>query len=117
MQFGNVERPTHENTSWDEAKFEVCAHKWADLSECGYGVGLLNDCKYGYDIHDSVMRLTLIKSGIFPNPDADKEIHTFTYALYPHEGDFRSGRVIQEAYDLNCLLYGEMINGMENELW
>ena len=63
-----MERPTHENTSWDQAKFEVCAHKWADVSEYGYGVALLNDCKYGYDIHESVMRLTLIKSGIFPNP-------------------------------------------------
>lgn len=110
VQFGNVERPTHKNTSWDEAKFEVCAHKWADLSECGYGAALLNDCKYGCDIHESVMRLTLLKSGIFPNPDADKEIHTFTYSFYPHQGDFREGRVVQEAYDLNCPLQAELVS-------
>ena len=57
------------NTSWDAAKFEVCAHKFADLSEYGYGVSLLNDCKYGYDIHDSVIRLTLMKCGNYPNPE------------------------------------------------
>ncbi|MBA4688765.1 MAG: alpha-mannosidase [Candidatus Galacturonibacter soehngenii] len=113
VQFGNVERPTHENTSWDQAKFEVCAHKWADVSEYGYGVALLNDCKYGYDIHESVIRLTLIKSGIFPNPLADQEVHHFTYALYPHEGDFRTGKVTQEAYDLNCPLAGEIVTGVK----
>lgn len=108
VQFGNVERPAHENTSWDQAKFEVCAHRWADFSECGYGVSLMNNCKYGYDIHNSVMSLTLLKSGIFPYADADKEVHEFTYSLYPHKGDFREGRVINEAYDLNCPMYGEI---------
>lgn len=111
VQFGNVERPTHKNTSWDRARFEVCAHKWVDISEWGYGVALLNDCKYGYDVRESDIRLSLIKSGVFPNPDADKEVHTFTYALYPHQGDFRQGRVIQEAYDLNTPLYTNIIEG------
>lgn len=101
IQFGNVERPTHRNTSWDEARFEVCAHKWIDMAENGYGAALLNDCKYGADVLESTIRLTLLKSGIFPNPDADKEIHEFTYSLLPHEGDFRQGRVVQEAYALN----------------
>ncbi|OWA35411.1 alpha-mannosidase [Saccharibacillus sp. O16] len=101
IQYGNVERATHRNTSWDQARFEVCGQKWADLAENGYGVALLNDCKYGYDIHDSVMRLSLIKSATYPNPNADKEAHLFTYSLYPHTGDFREGRVIQAAYDLN----------------
>ncbi|WP_124065590.1 alpha-mannosidase [Clostridium sp. E02] len=104
IQFGNVNRPTHKNTSWDQAQYEVCAHKWADVSEPGYGAALLNDCKYGYDIHDSVIRLTLLKSGIFPNPDADQGEHIFTYSLFPHTGDFRTGGVVQEAYDLNCPL-------------
>lgn len=111
VQFGSVERPTHSNTSWDQARFEVCAHKWADISEFGYGAALLNDCKYGYDIHDSVMRLTLIKSGIFPNPEADQEMHHMTYSLYPHKGDYREGRVMQEARDLNCPLYAKPIEG------
>lgn len=106
IQFGNVKRPTHRNTGWDQARFEVCAHRWADISDGGYGTALLNNCKYGYDIHDSVMRLTLLKSGVFPNPAADQGSHEFTYSLFPHKGDFRAGRVIQEAYDLNCPLEG-----------
>lgn len=105
IQYGNVERPTHENTSWDMAKFEVCGHKWADLSEGDFGVSLLNDSKYGYDIKDGIMRLTLIKSGIDPNPDTDKEEHFFTYSLYPHNGDWREGNTVQMAYMLNNPLY------------
>lgn len=105
IQYGNVERPTHENTSWDMAKFEVCGHKWADLSEGGFGVSLLNDSKYGYDIKDGLMRLTLIKSGIDPNPNADKEEHFFTYSIYPHSGNWREGSTVQMAYMLNNPLY------------
>lgn len=101
IQFGNVKRPTHWNTSWDYAKFETVAHKWADLSERSCGVALLNNCKYGYDIKDNVMRLSLIKSGIHPDPDADKGRHNFTYALLPHEGDWFAGDVEKEAWDLN----------------
>jgi len=101
VQFGSVERPTHWNTSWDWARFEVCGHKWADLSEGDYGVALLNDCKYGYDIKDNVMRLTLIKSGIDPDPEADQGRHEFTYSLLPHAGGWREGGVVREAYALN----------------
>lgn len=117
IQFGNVKRPVHKNTTWDQARFEVCAHKWMDLSEYGYGVAVLNDCKYGCDVHDSVMRLTLIKSGIFPDPQADQGMHHFTYALYPHKGDFRCGRVIQEAYDLNCPLTAQITEGIQTGDW
>ncbi len=105
IQHGNVERPTHWNTSWDLARFEVCAHKWADLSECGYGVSLMNDCKYGYDIKDSVMRLTLIKSAVFPNIDADREVHKFIYSLYPHAKDWKMAGTASMAYALNCPMY------------
>lgn len=114
IQFGNVSRPTHENTTWDQARFEVCAHKWADISEPGFGAALLNDCKYGYDIHDSNIRLTLLKSGIFPNPDADQGEHEFTYSLYPHQGDFRTGGVVREAYDLNCPMRAKSVTGKES---
>lgn len=107
IQFGNVKRPTHRNTSWDQARFETCGHKWADISEDGYGVALLNDCKYGYDIHDSVMALTLLTSGIFPNTEADQGHHEFTYGIFPHQGDFRRGQVVREAYMLNCPLEGD----------
>ena len=111
-----MKRPTHRNTSWDQARFEVCAHRWADISESGYGTALLNDCKYGYDIHDSIMRLTLLKSGIFPNPEADQGSHEFTYSLFPHKGDFRAGRVIQEAYDLNCPLKGMAVEAVSRSI-
>lgn len=101
IQYGNVKRPTHRNTSWDVARFEVCAHKWADLSEDGYGVSLLNDCKYGCDINNSVMRLSLLKSSVYPNTQADIELHEFTYSLYPHVGGWREGGTVKEAYKLN----------------
>lgn len=102
IQFGNVERPTHCNTSYEQAQFEMCAHKWVDCSENGYGAALLNDAKYGYSARESTVSLTLLKSGIFPNPNADIGLHTFTYSLYPHAGDFRESGVIQKAYELNC---------------
>lgn len=104
IQYGHVERPTHWNTSWDAARFEVCAHKWADLSEPGYGVALLNDCKYGYDIHGNVMRLSLLRAPSSPSPVMDRGSHRFTYSLLPHPGDFREAGVIEEAYALNMPL-------------
>ncbi len=104
IQYGHLERPTHTNTSWDLARFEVCAQKWADLSETGYGVALLNDCKYGYDIQDNVMRLSLLRAPISPDPLADRGHQKFTYALLPHAGDLRQAGVIEEAYALNVPL-------------
>lgn len=101
IQFGTIERPTHSNTSWDRAKFEVCAHKYADLSEGGYGVSLLNDCKYGHDIHDGNITLSLLRSTTDPNPEADQGEHTFTYAIYPHAGSFAESDTIRLAYTMN----------------
>ena len=101
IQFGSVERPTHENSPYDAAKFEVCAHKYADISEDDFGVALLNDCKYGHNTEGNVLKLTLLKSGTYPNEKADKEVHTFTYSLYPHAGNHKQGKVIQNAYVLN----------------
>ena len=101
IQFGNVTRKLHTNTSWDQAKFEVCGHKWADLSEGSYGVSLMNDCKYGYSMKDRVMTQTLIKSGTEPNLTADQEEHSFTYSLYPHAGTWREAGTVQEALNLN----------------
>lgn len=111
IQFGNVKRKTHRNTSWDQAKFEICAHKWVDVAEDNYGVALLNDCKYGLDAYESCVRLTLIKSGIYPNPNADKEIHDFTYSVLPHSGDFRQGNVISESFDLNMPVITKILPG------
>ncbi|PAV31671.1 alpha-mannosidase [Virgibacillus profundi] len=101
IQYGNVKRPTHWNTSWDYARFESVGHQWADLSEGGYGVSLLNDCKYGYDIKDNVIRLSLLKSPIHPDPWADQGEHEFTYSLLPHAGSWVEGETVQEAWYLN----------------
>jgi alpha-mannosidase len=101
IQFGNVERSTHNSTSWDFAKFEVVGHQWADLSEKGFGVALLNNGKYGYDIKNNVMRLSLLKAANHPDPLADKGIHHFTYALLVHEEEWYKCQLLQEAWDLN----------------
>ena len=105
IQYGHTERPTHFNTSWDVARFEVCAQKWADLSEGDYGVALLNDCKHGYDIHGNVMRLSLLRSPTAPDQFADRGRHEFVYALLPHVGDFREGEVIEHGYALNMPMH------------
>ncbi|HEX2047423.1 MAG TPA: alpha-mannosidase [Acidimicrobiales bacterium] len=104
IQFGHVHHPTHENTSWDQARYEVCAHRWADLSEAGYGVALLNDCKYGYDVRGNVMRLSLLRAPTAPDPECDQGHHRFTYALLPHAGDPFSGGVLEAAGALNTPL-------------
>jgi alpha-mannosidase len=110
VQWGNVQRATHRNTSWDWARFETCAHKWADLSEGNYGVALLNDCKYGYDIHANVIRLSLLKSATDPDPLADLGEHHMVYSLLPHVGDWRT-EVAPAAYDLNDPLIVRRIDG------
>lgn len=109
IQYGNVSRPTHQNTSWDEARFETVGHKWADLSQHDYGVALLNDSKYGYDVNGQTLSLSLIKSGTWPDANADQGEHYFTYSLLPHEGDFVIGQVEKEASELNNSV--ELING------
>ena len=101
VQFGHVVRPTHENTSWDEARFECYAHKWMDLSEKGYGVSLLSANKYGYSVLGSTVGVTLLKCPTDPNPHADQGEHRFTYSLMPHVGDFTEAGVIAEAWALN----------------
>jgi len=116
IQFGMIERPTHFNTSWDRGKFEVPGQKWVDLSESGYGVSLLNDCKYGYDTHDNVLRLSLLRSPISPDPNADEGKHEFTYSLYPHKGDWRTGETVQRAYELNCPLISFVTDAHSGEM-
>ncbi|MFZ4451621.1 alpha-mannosidase [Salibacterium aidingense] len=101
IQYGNVKRPTHWNTSWDYARFETVAHQWVDLSERDYGVSLLNDSKYGHDVKEHVMKLTLLKSAVMPDPAQDQGHHSFCYALYPHDKDWYESGTVQEAWNLN----------------
>ncbi len=111
ISYGYIERPTHSNTSWDAAKFEVCGHLWADISEGDCGVSLLNDCKYGYDIFGNLMRLTLLRGPQYPDPTADLGYHSFTYSLYPHQGDWRQAETPRRAWELNDPLRAIPIEG------
>jgi alpha-mannosidase len=120
IQYGHVQRPTHQNTTWDLARDEVVGHKWADLSQGDYGVALLNDSKYGHRVKGNTLDLNLLRSAFYPGPRlvADEDVepgaphdgytdqrdHTFTYALYPHEGDAIAGGVVQAGYELNVPL-------------
>ncbi len=98
---GVIRRPTHRNTSWDTARFEVVAHRFADLSEPGYGVALINDGKYGHHARGNELGLSLLRSPVYPDPLADEGRQSFAYALYPHAGDWLAGGVLAEAEDLN----------------
>lgn len=100
-QFGNIKRPTHENYPTDKTQFEVCNHKWTDLSDTRFGVAILNDCKYGISVNGNDMRLTLHKGGCRPDPRGDKGVHKFTYSLLVHESAFSTEAVIKPAYELN----------------
>ncbi len=101
IQFGHLQRPTHFNTSWDFARFEVPAHHWGDLSDNDFGVALLNDCKYGYAAHGNILRLSLLRAPTAPDPHADQGHHSFRYALMPHAGSPQGNGVIEEGYRFN----------------
>lgn len=93
----NIARPTHRNTSWDAAKFEVCGHRFADLSEYGYGVGIVNNSKYGYAVCGSVMRLSLLRSSTAPDSHQDQGKHEFSFAIVPHKGTFTESSLVEIA--------------------
>ncbi len=115
IQYGTIERPTSRNTTWEQSKFEVSGHRWTDLSDASGGVSILNDGKYGHDIHHNVMRMSLIRTPVHPDPQAphppfhflddpnvftDQGEHEVNYAFYPHAGDWRNGTV-QAGYVFN----------------
>ncbi|CAL4079511.1 unnamed protein product, partial [Meganyctiphanes norvegica] len=100
-QFGFLERPTHKNTSWDSAKFEVCGHKWADISEYDFGLSVLNDCKYGWSTNGGALTLSLLRSPKAPDDQCDMGKHQFSYAAMPHAGTHQSADVPKRAYEFN----------------
>jgi alpha-mannosidase len=101
IQYGAIERPLHRNTSWDQARFEISAHRWLDLSDADYGVSLLNDGRYGHDVADGHIGLTLLRSPTWPDPQADQGAHELVYGLYPHSGGWQAGGTAHAAYALN----------------
>src|SRR5256885_12852657 len=101
MHFGDAVRPRHYSTSFDAAGYEVAGHRWADLSEYGFGATLLSDCKYGYSCYANELRMSLLRSPKSPDPEADMGAHEFAYALMPHDGSWRAAGVVAEALRFN----------------
>ncbi len=114
IQYGHVQRPTHRNTQWDRARFEVVGQRYADLSDKEFGVALINDCKYGYKIHENVIDLNLLRSPSNPDPDADQGHHRFIYSLLPHSGQLIDSNVMAEAAIVNNGIC--MIDGFKTEM-
>ena len=113
IQFGHVKRPSHKNTSWDQARFETSMHRWVDISEPDFGAALLTDCKYGYDAVEQTVRLTLLKGPNMPDPDADLGVHRFRYALMLHQGEQDLSQVVRAATRFNnpVLVRGQLVHG------
>lgn len=109
IQFGYLKRPTHRNTSWDHVRDEICAHHWIDLSESQYGVALLNDSKYGFRACGSELDINLLRSPKYPDPEADRGTHEFSYALMPHENDFLKAEVYKAGYEFNVPLQAHVV--------
>ena len=98
---GVIERMNNQNTSWEQARFEVPCHKWVDLSEGLFGVAILNDCKYGCDVRDNTIRLSLLRATIRPDRESDRGEHRFAYAICPHGPSWQLDNIAGLAYDLN----------------
>jgi alpha-mannosidase len=101
IPYGNIERPTTRNNTWEQARFEVPAMRWADLGDNQHGFSLINESKYGYDAKDNVLRLSLLRSPTWPDPEADRGHHHFSYALYPHAGTWKQARTERAGYEYN----------------
>jgi alpha-mannosidase len=112
---GVIERPTQPSSPRENAKWEVPVLRWGDLSEDGYGVSLLNDCKYGYDFDGDRLRLTLLRGSTWPDPEADLGVSYFTYAIYPHLGGWRDGDTVRRGYELNLPVLPRIISWNLNE--
>ncbi|MHB1023584.1 MAG: alpha-mannosidase [Acidobacteriaceae bacterium] len=109
IPFGSIERPTTRNNSWEDAKFEVPAQRWADLGNSSHGFSLINDSKYGYDDKGNMLRLSLLRSPTWPDPNADQGHHHFAYSLYPHAGSWKQALTVRQGFDFNYKLEAEQV--------
>jgi alpha-mannosidase len=107
IPYGAIDRPTTRNNSWEKAQFEVPAMRWADLGDGKHGLSLINNTKYGYDAVDNLLRLTLLRSPKWPDPDADMGHHHFQYAIYPHAGTWKDAMTVRHGYEYSYLLHAE----------
>ncbi|KAG7087583.1 hypothetical protein E1B28_013537 [Marasmius oreades] len=110
-QFGWVQRPTHKNTTWDMAKFEVCGHKYADLSEYGYGVAILSESKYGFSCRGNVLRISLLRAATAPDAEQDQGNHNFAWAVMPHVGHFLQSDVPVAGVQFNIRNHYRLLSG------
>lgn len=104
IPYGSIERPTTRKNSWEAAKFEVPALRWADLGDAAHGFSVINESKYGYDAKGNVLRISLLRSPTWPDPDADRGHHHFSYALYPHASDWKQALTVRRGYEFNSHL-------------
>jgi alpha-mannosidase len=116
IPFGNIERTTLRNNSWEDAQFEVPAQRWADLGDVHQGFSLINDSKYGYDAVGNLLRLTLLRSPVWPDPDADRGRQRFTYELYPHAGSWKQAMTVHHGYELNTPLMATQVFAHTGEM-
>jgi alpha-mannosidase len=116
IPFGTIERPTTRNNTWEQARFEVPAQRWADLGDGQHGFSLINDSKFGYDARDNVLRLTLLRSPTWPDPDADRGHHHFSYALYPHSGDWKQALTVRHGFEFNYKLSASQVESHAGEM-
>jgi alpha-mannosidase len=116
IPYGSIERPTTRNNSWEKAKFEVPALRWAELGDGKHGFSLINESKYGYDGKDNVLRLSLLRSPTWPDPDADRGHHEFSYSLYPHAGDWKQALTVRRGYEFNYPLRAFQTEGHQGNL-
>ena len=116
IPYGSIERPTTRNNSWEAAKFEVPALRWADLGDGNHGFSLINESKYGYDAKGNMLRLSLLRSPTWPDPEADRGNHTFSYSLYPHSGDWKQALTVRRGYEFNYKLRASQVEAHEGNL-
>ena len=116
IPYGTIERPTTRNNSVDKAKYEVSAQRWGDLGDGHHGFSLINDSKYGYDVIGNTLRLSLLRSPVSPDPDADRGPQHFRYSLYPHEGSWRDANTVLHGFDFNYTLRAEQVDAHTGEL-
>jgi alpha-mannosidase len=110
IPYGNIQRPTTRDNDWDAAKFEVSAIRWADLGDGQHGFSLINEAKYGYDCKDNLLRLTLLRSTTDPDPNADRGHQHFSYALYPHAGDWKQAMTVRHGYAFDYSLNARQVD-------
>jgi alpha-mannosidase len=116
IPYGTIQRPTTRNNSWEDAKFEVPAIRWADLGDGRHGFSLINESKYGYDAVGHTLRISLLRSPTDPDPNADRGHHHFSYALFPHAGDWKQALTVRRGYEYNYPLQGLKVRGHDGTL-